>query len=165
MPLIIRRYLMLLAAVTVVLVTAALLYYRSIQSSIWGEERVIMAEAKQAAGIAHVEEIYKVVWDAVLWVVQGTNDSGELTYVWLSDDGSVLQSVEAGQSVTAEEIQSQFAVSYPGAEVLRIQPAYLENAPAWEIFYTDNGKYHYAFYSFVDGTPMEQYHLTGKTAS
>lgn len=160
----VQRYVMLAVAVILIIITAALLYYRSIQTPLWNKESELIAEAKQASGLTKVDEINKFVWDSTLWIVHGSNEAGEELYVWMNEDGSMLQELKADEGVATDQIRAALLASQPGAEILRIQPGYLDGTPAWEVYYHLGQNDHYSYYSFTDGTLLDQYHLTGKTA-
>lgn len=161
----VRRAAALIVAAILVLITAALLYYRSIYKPIWQEQSVVAAEARETAGITQVDQVSKYVWDSPLWIVTGRDEAGEERFVWLNADGQMLLSLKATDSMSKDAVEAEFRASRPDAEILRIQPAYVAQTAAWEVYYKESGKYHYAFYSFTDGSLLENYHLTGKTAS
>ncbi|QAY66124.1 DUF5590 domain-containing protein [Paenibacillus protaetiae] len=161
----VQRIIMMVAIVIIALVTAALLYYQSIQKPLWNHESDIAAKARDEAQLVKIDEIYKYVWDSPMWVVKGKTDAGDEQYVWMDQDGNVVLTLQAAEQISKDSVVQLFMQSHSGASIIRMQPAYVNNTPAWEIYFSQDGKYSYSFYSFHDGSFMDEYHLTGKTAS
>lgn len=164
----VQRWLIAGAAVVICIVAAILIYYRTIQLPVWADETKAAAAAAESSGVTEIDQIYKHVWDSEAWIVEGKNEADEALYVWVDAEGKTIASRKASESAAKDRIVSVFRQSHPDASVIRVEPGLLKSEPVWEVYYSTGAspaKYHYSFYSFDDGTFVDEYHLTGETAS
>ncbi|AJY77130.1 DUF5590 domain-containing protein [Paenibacillus beijingensis] len=151
-----------LALIIVLLLNAE---YRSMQAPRWSEEAQIMAEVKQKASLASVDEAHKYVWDRTVWVTRGVNGSGEAFYIWYGD-GKVLSTIPASEAQTAKSIRDRLLAQSPDVDITHSISGMINGEPAWELLYSriENGarKYFYDFYDFRSGNLIETYRLPAK---
>ncbi|MBW7457769.1 DUF5590 domain-containing protein [Paenibacillus sepulcri] len=148
--------------VIVILILVGLnMYYRSVQSSLWEEERSIEASAVKAGGLKEATDSHKFVWDQPVWVVQGKDQDGDDAYVWMTKEPLKLK---AKEGVSESEIKSRFLQNKPAAELYHIKLGMLGGEPVWEVFYSGkeaSAQYnYYDFYKFRDGSFIITYTLS-----
>lgn len=161
-----QRWVFVIVASLLLLLTGFGIYFRDIQMSKWSETSEIEEQAIEAAELASVEKVYKHVWKTESWIVEGTNQAEEDVFVWIIKDEQP-KIIKATDAISSRALAGAFAAEHSGAEVKRIQPGLLNDEPVWEVYYkaNDSGKayYYYAFYSFGSGNFIDEYKLPAKT--
>ncbi|SEN27191.1 DUF5590 domain-containing protein [Paenibacillus sp. OV219] len=155
------RWVLLVSLSIIVILTALNVYYRSVQSPVWEEERNAEDQAMQVGSLSGVDSSYHYVWDEPVWVVKGKDHNNDITYVWLKNEESIT--LRADQGKTKAEIKDSFMQSKPDALIEHIKLGLFGGEPVWEVFYERNQAgeetHFYEFYRFRDGSFVVSYKL------
>ncbi|REE94320.1 uncharacterized protein YpmB [Paenibacillus taihuensis] len=155
------RWVLLASLLVILILTSLNVYYRSVQSPVWEEERNAEDQAMQLGSLSSVDNSYHYVWDEPVWVVKGKDHNNDVTYVWLLKDGSIT--LRADQGKTKAEVKESFLQTKPDAAISHIKLGLLRAEPVWEVFYERNqsgvATHFYDFYRFRDGTFFDSYRL------
>lgn len=148
------------------LLLAGQIYYSSVMSETWKQEKAAIAEARQHAGLITVDKTYHSVWDknSIFWVIAGKDDGQQDIMVWVRfTEGKVPaggeENVHAellGSGRSEEQMRGQIESELPGAEIQRLIPGMYEGEYVWQLHYEQNGQWKYRFYRFSDGTPIDE---------
>ncbi|AZN40757.1 cell wall elongation regulator TseB-like domain-containing protein [Paenibacillus albus] len=155
------RWVLLVSFSIIVILAGLNVFYRSVQSPVWEEERNIEDQAMQIGSLSSVDSSYHYVWDEPVWVVSGKDHNNDITYVWLKKDESIT--LRADQGKTKAEIKESFMLNKPDASVEHIKLGLFGGEPVWEVFYERNQAgeetHFYEFYRFRDGSFVVSYKL------
>ncbi|MCC3376484.1 DUF5590 domain-containing protein [Cohnella sp. REN36] len=157
------RWVLLIAGFLLFVVVCLAIYVRNADAEYRGEERAATLKAKQEAGLASVREVTKHVWDEVVWVVEGEDETGVSWIVWERESGIVKEQASAG--LTKKEIENRFETAHPGKPIARLLPGWFAGQAAWELRYVDDkaaDREAIDFYAFKDGAMLGTYDLPGK---
>ncbi|RXZ80220.1 hypothetical protein EBB07_19900 [Paenibacillaceae bacterium] len=157
------RWVLLGATVILLIFLMLNLYYRSVQSSVWTEQKQVRAQALEVANLTKISQIDKHIWDETSWVVQGIDDQERELFVWVTAKSA--QVVPASDGVSETTVHDNVAKQEPDARIIRILPGLLEDERVWEVFYSKDEpvrKYYYAFYRFEDGSFIVSYDMPSK---
>ncbi|WP_138750991.1 DUF5590 domain-containing protein [Paenibacillus sinopodophylli] len=160
-----QRWIFVIVAGLLALVTIAFVYFREIQNPLQSEVEKAKAQAVEAAELTEVEQVYHHVWDTSSWIVKGKGKDNEQLYVWLVE-GAVPEVVKASAGITQQELNASFKSEHPDAHIKRIQPGLLDSQRVWEIFYSigeQSSPYKYDFYDFASGQLINSYTLPSRT--
>lgn len=144
------------------LAVAVVLYIRAADADYRQERKQAVALALDEGGLAEVEHASPYTWEQTQWIVQGIDAEGEAWILWLLPEGIVKERLADGYS--EPQISAQFLLQNPSAEIIRVQPGWFEDQPAWEIRYkivAGQDRQGIDFYSFKDGTLIQNYVLPG----
>ena len=145
-----------------VLAFLAALYVWFADAEYRNERNRAIALAYEQGGLTEVESASSYTWEQTLWIVQGKDEEGDAWIIWQHPDGIVKERLADGYSEA--QITAQFELQNPSAELIRVQPAWFEDQPAWELRYrlvAGQDRQGIDFYSFKDGTLIQTYTLPG----
>ena len=160
-----KRWLLLISACLLLLITVSFIYFRDVQSSKWLAIKEAKAQATEAAKLTEIDKVNQHIWQKDTWVVEGINEESEAVFVWLTE-GQLPVVLKASEGISENSLKDSFKSKRLLAEIKRIQPGLLDDQPVWEIFYDDGEKphhYRYDFYRFDDGAFIDSYTLPAKT--
>ncbi|GGF89115.1 cell wall elongation regulator TseB-like domain-containing protein [Paenibacillus abyssi] len=159
------RWTILGVILAMLLFLALNLYYRSIQSGEWTEQRRVESIAMESTELTKVKRIDKHVWDSVSWVLQGTDAEQQELFVWVTND--TAEAVPASAGLSKAQIKAAVTQSKPDIDIIRILPGLLNGERVWEVYYSRDEnvrKYYYEFYRFADGSFVTIFNLPSKFA-
>lgn len=160
-----QRWIFVITACILVLITSFSFYYREIQKTTWSSTNDAEAKAVEAANLKSVETIYTHIWDKKSWIVEGNNQEDNKVFVWISEDKEP-ETILASDGKSKQEIKEAFYSSKGDAVIKRIQPGVLDGQRVWEVFYSIGNNpelYYYDFYTFDSGSLVNSYRLPAKT--
>jgi uncharacterized protein YpmB len=160
-----QKWLFLIVACLLLLITFFFIYFREIQGPEWSAIKEAKEQATKAADLASINDVYHHIWSKESWVVEGVNQADEKVFVWLTED-NLPKIIKAEDAVSEQTLKNSFKNEKPDANIKRIQPGLLGGKPIWEVYYDDGQKpLHslYDFYSFDNGTFIDSYKLPAKT--
>ncbi|WP_106767929.1 DUF5590 domain-containing protein [Paenibacillus faecalis] len=137
------------------------IYYSSVMSDIWSEEKAAVIAAQQHGGLIKAEKTYKSVWDkdSIYWVIAGKDAENQDIMVWVKFTEN-KKPVEGPKAVHTElvsnglsetQMRNQIKNDLPGAEIERLIPGMYEGEYVWQLLYNLNNETKYRFYRFQDG--------------
>ncbi|MGO4343949.1 DUF5590 domain-containing protein [Paenibacillus sp. MCAF9] len=160
-----KRWLLLITAFLLLLLTVSFIYFREVQSPEWTAINAAKEQATKAADLMEIEKVHHHIWQKNSWVVEGINQQDEHVYVWLTEEQQPVI-MKATEGISEKSLKDNFISKRPLAEIKRIQPGLLDDKTVWEIYYNDGEKpdhYRYDFYRFDDGAFIDSYTLPAKT--
>lgn len=132
------------------------------QQGKWDSEAAAITRAKQESNLVQVDKVWKSVWDKVVWVVQGSNEQGQQTMVWL-EEGKQPQKSQLSEGMSEDAITAIIHQELPNITIKRLVPGIYNNTLVWQLFYKQQEHYIYRFYDFHSGKPLaDEYTLPNR---
>lgn len=141
-------------------IVSFVLYIRSADSEYRLAERKAINMAIQQGGLVDADNATIHTWDETVWVVEGTDASGEKWMIWVRAEE--LVKLKVSDNVSESQMLSRFAETHDGKSPVRMLPGWFQDQPAWEVrYWSEIGKRHQAidFYAFKDGSKLKTYEL------
>ena len=143
------------------LLLAVQIYYTSVMSDLWSEEKLAVQRAKQYGGLVSADKTYKSVWDAdsIYWVVTGKDEQQQDIMVWVqfteedvpAGGAEKVHSESLSSGLSETEMRNKIKEELPNAAVRRLLPGVYEGEYVWQLMYSEEGREKYRFYRFQDG--------------
>lgn len=146
-------------------------YYVYIMQDQWGQEDMAIVAAKEHSELVEVTHTSKSVWNNVVWVIEGKDQTNQNMIVWvpLTSDYVVDDTSEAIQSKLLKDglSESQMRIliekELPNIKESHLQLGLFNGTAVWQLFYKEQDHYNYRFYRFRDGTKIgEQFTLPNR---
>lgn len=120
-------------------------------------ERNAIAQSSKMVAWTSITNVNKSVWDAVYYVVEGIDESGETQFAWVGNDNQ-LTVKKASEGATKQQIKQLLVDQYPGISIKHIIPGIKDNVYVWQALVNrkdENGnkRFFYHFFHFENGTP------------
>jgi uncharacterized protein YpmB len=160
-----QRWLFIIIACLLLLLTVGFIYFRDIQDSQWAAIKAAKKQAIEAAGLTEIDKVYHHTWNKEAWIIEGINKENENVFVWLTEE-KLPEVIKASEGISEQNLKNTFKGKQPNAVVKRIQPGLLDDQRVWEIYYSDGENpalYHYDFYRFDNGAFIDSYKLPSRT--
>ncbi|ASA22885.1 DUF5590 domain-containing protein [Paenibacillus donghaensis] len=165
-----RKWILLGSVLIVLLVVGLIQFYAYIMKSQWGEQQIAEDIARTQAGLTEISKAQKSVWgeEAIYWVLTGNNAAGQELMVWVrflpggtaAEGENAVYGEEISKGTSEEQVRAIIKSQLPGIKVERLLPGVFNGEYVWQLFYQQEGIYHYKFFRFADGTEIgEGYNL------